>query len=86
MKRLFLAGHAPILFETAHTFTKQNPLTGDYFVFPKANCQRLDNLPYICDGIGSVSQMAQTMDHYEKTGQRTRFSTNRKYLKKVRVR
>lgn len=70
---------SPILFTTAHTQVQRNPLTGDYFVSPRPGCARLD-LPYICLNLRSASQMAQTMDHYEETGERKTFPVSLKYL------
>jgi hypothetical protein len=75
--------NAQILFCTEFTETKRNPLTGDYLVFPKKGTQRLGHNPYACESLTVVSQMAQTMDHYEKTGEQKTFSVNLKYLKKA---
>jgi len=72
----------PAVWETKHTEVKQNPLTGDYLVIPKPEVQQL-SCPYSCPTIRRASQMAQTMDHYEETGERKAFPVNLQYLKKV---
>ncbi len=72
-----------ILFTTEFTETRRNPLTGDYIVYPKAIAKRLGSNPYACPDVSGVSQMAQTMDHYEKTGEQKSFPVKRNYLTRV---
>ena len=64
---------APVLFETEYTETRQNPLTGNYLVIPKPGCLSLPGNPYSCATLRFASRMAQTMDHYERTGEQKAF-------------
>lgn len=72
------------VFESKHVTAQLNPLTMDYLLKPKDGATRLTGHVYACCGFSRASQMAQTMDHYEDTGEQKAFPVNRDYLKAVK--
>lgn len=69
-------------YKTKHTLVQKNPLTGNFLLTPldEANSQRLKGQNYFADDKKGASQMAQTMDHYEETGEKKAFKSNLRYL------
>lgn len=72
-----------VQYESKHTTTRQNPLTGDWLVEGNAGSSRLCGHVYACVSLSAANSMAQTMDRYEDTGERKAFKPMRGYLKRT---
>ena len=74
-------------YKTKHTLIQKNPLTGDYLLtaLDGANSNRLQHQNYYATSKGFASQMAQTMDHYEETGDKKQFPVNLRYIGKMTI-